>query len=498
MKLPRSPRSLRRGQRGVYFIVYAVVLVPMLAFIGLALDVSLMYVRKQEMQAVADSAALAAARALNGTRIGVNAAIANAASAGAANEYRFLRPLAVTWAPAALSFGADPNGSAWTPAGAVSDAELPAMLYARVDTAQLAATHRSVHILFMTLVGASPTQLVNAHAIAGRRDSAIAPLAVCAMQPTEKGFRSNPSTPPGTTAPELLEFGFRRGVSYNLLNLNPNSNTTPVHYLVNPLDFPPLAVNARHFTEPTVAPFVCTGSMPAPPLANGSMLYVQKTFPLTLLPELNARFNQAGSRCTPFSAPPDFNVFDFRGWFSSPVPANSLGSAAPLGSGTRLQTVADVDGGTATLKEYGPLWSFARPLSFNTATGTAGAEFTSADLAKLYPLPTGVTWAGPPAKYTYGNGRPPYEINASGYRLKPLPLTGERNRRVLNVPLLECPLNQDDTSPKKMLGIGRFFMTTPATPATPPTAANPLPAIYGEFGGLISYPQTAASAVLFQ
>jgi Flp pilus assembly protein TadG len=489
MKLPRSPRSLRRGQRGVYFIVYAVVLVPMLAFIGLALDVSLMYVRKQEMQAVADSAALAAARALNGTRDGVNAAIANAASAGAANDYRFLRPLAVTWAPAALSFGTVPGGSAWTPAASVTDAELPGLLYARVDTAQLAATHRSVHILFMTLVGASPTQLVSARAVAGRRDSAIAPLAVCAMQPAERGFRSNPSTPPGTTAPELLEFGFRRGVSYNLLNLNPNSTATPVHYLVNPLDFPPLAANARHFTEPTVAPFVCTGSMPAPPLVNGtSMLYVQRTFPTTLIPELNARFNPTGSRCTPFTAPPDFNVFDFRGWWASPVQPGWPGSAASLASAGRLQTVADVDGGAATPSDYGPLWSFARPLRFDTSTGTVGAEFTSADLAKLYRL-SGATWGVAPAKYTYGNGRSPYGANASAYSTVPT-LTGEVNRRILNVPLLDCPLNEENVSPKRMLGIGRFFMTTRAT-------ASPV-AVHAEFGGLVSYPQTAASVALFQ
>lgn len=491
MNRPRWPRSPRRGQRGVYLIVYSVALIPLIAFAGLALDLSLMFARVHELQAVADSAALAAARSLNGTRAGLDAAIANAANAAAANEFRFVKPKAVTWSPNALSFGTDPDGITWTAAGVVADAQLPGLLYARVDTAQLSAEHNSVRIWFMTLVGASPNQLVSARAVAGRRDSAIAPLAVCALQTVERGYRSNP--PAANNAEELLEYGFRRGVAYNLLNLNPNSDTTAVSYLVNPLDFPPAAANARHLLDDTMGPFVCTGSMPAPPLANGAMLYVRKTFPTSLIPELNSRFGQyTGSRCTAFTAPPDFNVFDLRGWWASPKQPTWSGSADSLASGGMLHTVADVDGGSASAtSKYGPLWSFARPLRFNHATQVVGAEFTTADLSKLYKVSSG-SWTTGASKYSYGGARSPYGENLPGYSADPAPLIGEWNRRVLNVPLLDCPVGQEDISPKRMLGIGRFLMTTPATAATTP------PAIHAEFGGLVSSPQLAASAVLYR
>ena len=58
MNQPRSPRLVRRGQRGVVAIIYAVLLRPLLACAGLALELSPMCARRHEMQSVADSAAL--------------------------------------------------------------------------------------------------------------------------------------------------------------------------------------------------------------------------------------------------------------------------------------------------------------------------------------------------------------------------------------------------------------------------------------------------------
>lgn len=130
-------------------------------------------------------------------------------------------------------------------------------------------------------------------------------------------------------------------------------------------------------------------------------------------------------------------------------------------------------------------------MHFNHATQVVGAEFAPADLSKLYKITSG-SWTTGTSKYSYGSGRPPYEANLASYRTKPTPLVGEWNRRVLNVPLLNCPVGQEDVSPKMVLGIGRFLMTAPATATATP------PAIHAEFGGLVNYPQLTASAVLYR
>lgn len=103
MILPRWPHRLRRGQRGVDFIVDSLVPVPLIAFAGPALDLSLLF----------------------DTRAGIDAAAANAASAAAANQFRFFKPKALTWSASARRFGTDPDGATWTAAGAVADGQWP-------------------------------------------------------------------------------------------------------------------------------------------------------------------------------------------------------------------------------------------------------------------------------------------------------------------------------------------------------------------------------------
>ena len=444
-----------------------------------------MYARRRALQSVADGAALAAARALDGTRAGIDNARDKAGATAEENKYRFLNSERVSWSDAALSFGRSAEGP-WIGAASVPDSELPFLTFARVDTGELDEEHGRVAVTFMRVVGASGSHNLARVAVAGRRATSLAPLGVCALSNTEISSRSNA---PAVNAEEMLEYGFRRGVNYNLLNLNPNGLSAK-SYVINPLDFAPAGAVASNHTDETLRAFVCSGTMPAPPIVNGTSLYVREPFPPSLAIELNSRFADYGngSVCERFGSPPDRNVIDYRGgyssWWMNATPAPIGGSAQSLNVGGKLLTIADVNGPSAgtTNASYGPLWAFSRPLRYDSATGSAGAAFARTDWNKLYP----VSAATQPAS-SYTPTVSPYERHLSPHILLPAGFKGLPNRRVLNVPLLECPVSGDSA---RVLGIGRFLMTSPAT-------VSPA-AIHAEFGGLTTYGSLTASAVLYK
>jgi type II secretory pathway pseudopilin PulG len=472
-------------QRGAFGVLYAIVLPVMLGMIGLAVDLGMMYARGHELQSVADGAALAAARALDGTTDGITAARNNARGTAIQAQFRFLNSETFSWSATALSFGPSADGP-WTAADAITPADAPLMFFARVDTSGLDAMYGRVSVAFLRVVGVEGEQHLVRRAVAGRKDSALGPLAVCALNNTEITMRTNA---PSTGVDEAVEYGFRRGVTYNLLNLNPNG-TTPRNFAINPVDFAPAPDLASHHTDEALRPFACSGKIPAPPLAGGAQIYVREPFPASLIGELNSRFGDytGGSACTRFGSPPDVNIIDYRGAYSSfwmsgttlPVRA----SADQLITGGKLVTVADgaiVPAGT-TSASYGTLWSFGRPMRYNAATGGMGALFNKSDWAKLYPVTSGL-----PLASNYSASQLPYERNLPPHRLLPSPLSGEASRRVLNVPLLQCPFAGSTAT---VLGIGRFLMTTPAT-------SSPL-GVHAEFGGLTTYGALAANAVLYK
>lgn len=490
---PLPSARLPGRQGGVFAIMYAIILLPMLAMVGLALDLSMMYARRHEMQSVADGAALAAARALDGTTTGIAAALASAQTIATQSQYRFLNPVTVGWADNALRFGASATGP-WLTSSEVNSTQAATMYFARVDTDRLDAALGQVYISFMRVTGIGAVQSARAHAVAGRRDSMIAPLAICALAPQAVGHRPNGG---GAAAyEEVLEFGFRRGLSYDLLNLNPNSHTA-VSYVFNPAA---LQGSIANDLTDAVRPFVCTGAAPAPPIAANTLLAVRSPFPSALMGELNARFSPypTNTACTQYSAPPDANVFDFRAWYTSSPPATPNPSATAFWlTGVKRVTVADLPNTpAANSNSYGPLWSFARPLKYDLANGVATAtKFTKNDWGILYPVVSGsapsTTFAGilPP----YLGAMPPAEAAALPFKAVPKnsanqSIVGLPFRRVLNVPLLACPVTTPSSA--TVLGIGRFMMTTKAGTATA--------AIHAEFGGVTTYGALAASAVLYQ
>lgn len=485
MTLRALPRVRPGSQRGAFGVLYAIMLPVMLGMIGLAVDLGIMYARGHELQAVADGAALAAARALNGTTDGIAAAKNQARRTAIKAQYRFLNAETFSWSNDALSFASTPDGP-WIAADAATESEAPNLYYAQINTGGLDPIYGRVAVAFLRVVGVAADQNLVRRAVAGRKDTALGPLAICALNNTELTVRTNA---PASGVEEAVEFGFRRGVTYNLLNLNPNG-TSPKNFAINPLDFAPAPAIASHTSDASLRPFACSGKIPAPPLAIGSMLYAREPFPVALIAELNSRFGHygGGSACTKFGSPPDINILDYRGGYTSfwmggtGVPVRA--SAAEHISGGRLATVADaatLPPGT-TSASYGTLWSFSRPLRYNTTTGAVGAAFPKSEWFKLYPVTSGAALSS-----SYNNATSPYDRNLPPHRLLPTPLSGEVSRRVLNVPLLECPFIGSNA---RMLGIGRFLMTTPAT--TSPAG------IHAEFGGLTTYGALTANAVLYQ
>lgn len=486
MKTGRNMHSSDRHRRGSVAVMYAVLLIPIIGFTGLALDLSFAYTRRTEMQSVADAAAMAAARELDGTLTGIEAARAEARTIAQRHKYSLGR--AIVWTDAALRFSDDagkPDGD-WLAAGSVNAANATNMYYAKVDTRELGEQGK-VDVIFARVLGAAMQQVtMAARAIAGRISVQVTPLAVCAMNNTEVSTRD--VVKGAVVEKELLQYGFRRGVSYNLLNMNPHGSEE-VSYLVNPLDFPNRPEDANNRSLAVVRPFVCSGTIATSNLRSGAMVYVANPFPAALGTELNSRFSDfVGSSCNRVPAPPDRNVREYRapyfGWWMNST-ATINGSAEPYEIGGAKLTIADQSSAVVgiTKASYGPLWAYSKAIKYDSAApGGVGAPFLMADWKFLYPVGSGTEVI---SSYLDALGSP-YSTTGAPHRAAP-PVTFLPLRRVLNIPLLECPVSG---SSAKVLAIGRFFMSSRAD-----TGAA---AVHGEFGGLAADAEVAATVGLIQ
>ena len=470
-------RLCGRRQAGAISVVFALMLVVMIGFIGMSLDLGRVYNRKAELQVVANVAALAAANQLNGTAAGVANALLQAANAANVLQFQY-NQLAIDWSSAALSFSTSSSGI-WIDAGAAQAAP-NGLLFVQADTSKLDASFGAVDQLLLSVLSAAlASTKVSAKAVAGRSTINVAPLAVCALDNNLAASRANPGPPANT---ELLEYGFRRGVGYDLMQLNPNAST-PENFVVDPFDPPGVPGVASNMAAGVVGPYACSGQL-AIPRITGASITVGRPFPLgALYNQLNSRFDQyAGAECSYATAPPDSNIKAFT--YASAVPWMSAipgaqGAQSTTASG-KLWTIADPlpapVGNVAAM--YGPLWAYARAVPFGAyvprALEPAGgyAPFNTSDWATLYKP------GAPSATISYPSGTStPYKaISGSTFQAPSSAHKGMAYRRVLNVALLSCPVPAGAIAPATVLGIGKFLMTVPATATS----------LYVEFGGLAS------------
>jgi Flp pilus assembly protein TadG len=485
-RMSRRRRSGGGRQNGAIAIMFAGVLMLIIGFFGMALDLARIYNRKVEMQGVATTVALAAARKLNGKSSGVSDALAAASGVMSGALPGALRPKyaykeTMIWSDAAIQFGKSATGgTGWVDAGTAS-ASPDGYVFVKVDTSALDSAYGSVDIMFMQVLSPSNTATSVSHTtIAGPSRIGVTPLAICAMSANPSGTRPNP---PGN--PELTEYGFRRGVSYDLMQLNPNG-TTAVNYLVDPIAPPGGA--APTFALATVGPYVCTGTVALGKVSGGTVS-VQSGFPIaSLFNHLNSRFDQYNGQCDPNAAPPDTNIKQYLytntsiGWMGTKPGVQSANLDTSTG---RRQTIADlVPAGGASATQYGPLWAYARPVPGANAGTTEPANGYTTFAA------TPTIWSSLYATTTNPNGYPggatatPY---IAGGAFSQVPSVAHRpgikNRRVLNVPLLACPVTGTSAA---VLAVGKFFMTVPADATH----------VYAEFGGATADSQLSGQVEL--
>lgn len=330
---------------------------------------------------------------------------------------------------------------------------------------------RVVNLLIPILSSAFAETKVAAAAVAGRDSLSAMPLAICANSNTPAS-----SLPSG----ELVEYGFRRGVSYDLMKLNPGGRT-PENFLVNPIA-PAGTVGASMMGKlDIVAAYVCTGKMAIPTLQGGEIT-VERGFPIdSLYQQFNSRFGTYATPCQPSSAPADPNAKSFDLNAASWMKVKPDGqSANPLSDPDPLLTIAEKPAG-ATNKAYGPLWTYAKAAKYSSYVANKGVEppagyatYSWTDWGTLYN-------PGSPAAQNYP-ATTPYQTSGGAASYKTL-----YNTRVLRIPLLRCPVTAGATVTATVQGIGRFFMTVPASST----------ALYAEFSGMEPWSATGGNARLY-
>ncbi|MGZ8288049.1 MAG: pilus assembly protein TadG-related protein [Telluria sp.] len=490
LSVSQDAATCRLGhQRGAVAIMQALTMIVLVGFCAISLDLSRLYNRKAELQSLADAVALAAARELDGTQAGVTRALTRARDTAEAYQYGYNK-YTVSWSNAAIAFGPTRNGG-WVDSGAAAAAP-QAQFFVRVDLGELDEAMSVVDGMFMQFLDvASASGTVNGRAVAGRATTNVTPFGICAMSASEATARANPGPPANV---ELVQYGFRRGVAYNLMRLNPNGDT-PEFFFLSPIDPPGTLGQEVHAKIAVVGPFLCTGTM-SMARVTGAPIRITRPLPGdTVFNQLNSRFDQYPvTDCHPNGAPPDTNV---RSYTFNPTPWMNTAPGAPEGQtarehitpGSRLETVADPDPAPATntAAMYGPLWSFARAVPFSAYSAgvpeppTGYATFGTSAWSTLYrpgqPAATGSYPSTTPySPITGANFQPPSAANGPGLR----------HRRVLHIPLIQCPVPASATS-ATVLAVGRFFMTVPATATS----------ISGEFAGLASAQSLTGAVELY-
>ncbi|MGJ7915264.1 pilus assembly protein TadE [Massilia sp. LXY-6] len=483
----------RHRERGAFAIMSVPLLVLIVILCGLALATGQLYNRKVELSGITRAVALAAAKELNGTSAGIISAQTKAKQTAELFTYQY--GVSIIWNDAALTFSTTPARTGdWRPSSGISDAS--AYYFAKVDISGLDVQVSTVHPLIMPIFSSAlSTITVNSSAVAGRASINAIPVAICAMSDIAADQRSNT----GLTDNELVEYGFRRGVSYDLMRLNPK-DITPARFLINPVAGP--GMSSSSFDISISGPFACTGTMWMPELQSSTIhvTSLPSTSPLnSVYVQLNSRFDDyTGNLCSPNSAPPDTNVMPYPNdvnngarWMN-PTPGSR--AAVTTTERGRLETVADIPppGSTITglsAASFGPLWAYTKAVKYSATVPSGGyTPFTTGDWGKLY-YKTGLS-----AQSNYQNTpySPPVGTLNPGTISSPSPSRknfATSNSRVLYVPLLSCkdgvPSGSNVTA--TVAGIGKFFMTVPATADT----------LIAEFAGAVQGNQLTGQVELY-
>ncbi len=458
----RHQSPANHPQRGAVAVMLIVCLVAIFGFMGLALDLSQTYDRKTELQNIADAAALAGAKELKGTATSIDNAVTQAKAFAVSNAYKFGSNTA-TLDDAAIKFSDSPDtlDANWLDI-TTAKASPVSIFFIKIDTRGITSTSgvNTVNTNFIKVVSSAlATTSAYGRAIAGRFALQVAPVGVCALSATKTAPLAHPGPP--AIADELMEFGYRRGMGYDIININP-LGASANDYLLNPLDIASSAgdnsCSPSNNNTPTVRPYLCSGtsniitSLPGYVFANTGMS-------ATLNNDFNARFT-TGSSCT---VPPDANIREYPAnntaatgdpteWMTSPLASASAQTVKLNASNVPFYLTATPAPAATTADDWGVLWSYNQAVQY----AAPHTPYTTADWPSLYPTTPGPT---PTAKAAYpGSSQSPYDQTSGAFYLAG---TGEKDRRIMNVALIDCNSLQKNgkCSTLKVLGVGRFFMS---------------------------------------
>ncbi|MGH8857991.1 MAG: pilus assembly protein TadG-related protein [Polaromonas sp.] len=484
----------------------------LIGFLALVIDLGRTYVVRTELQNAADAAALAGAKQLNQTAAGVccgpDSAVSHAIAMAAQNNFKFSTPVTIT------------SANIWVGSCPDDVPTCPMVLASSITTDALAAgkTFLKVHIpsgslsTFFAVVPTTaagtgtPSTSTFGSAVAGHFVTQIMPIGVCAIDLIKGGRLPHAGLPD-----ELTEFGFRRGIAYNLPRLNPLGGASGDPIWINPLNAPPATCEPANSSASTMKPFVCTGtstvvtSVPGMVYANtgGSYGPMEKA--------LNSRLDDftGGNACDPASAPPDVNVrsYDISTPNAEPPiapppppmtawsPRNWMqpgGNTLPERQSIEINPGTDKPYDPATIQQYGALWSYSRAVQAVGASpnATAGAPFALGDWENLYGIGLAADTGGYPASpasppFPPGTLAAPYNTDSGNYFSQPNPARpGKRNRRVLNVAIIDCagltPGPGLACAALPVVGVGKFFMQTKAN------LTGGTKTVESEFAGLLN------------
>ena len=481
--LNKRSLSSKRKQKGAVAVVVGLSLVTLLAMGGVVLDLGHLYIAKSELQNAADAAALAGARSLDETTAGVTDAVLKAQAIGGKNNYNFSTVVSLS-ATTDIQFGSSPDGP-WYNSTALPNPP-KGITFVKVNTGS-----KSLDTYLMRVVGATfNTVSTSGVAVAGRFVVNVTPMGVCAIDPDNR-------TTARPTTNELVEFGFRRGLTYNIPELGPLGAAGVPMYL-NPVESAPTACVNNHSNVPFTKSFVCNGNSA---IGSGVSVYANTGGSYGPIEKaLNSRFDDLSSfgpaGCDVAQAPPDSNVKDYDITLPSPgrpadwMDPDPVATSTPPGQSIKIDPLTkkpqNFPLNPSTTADFGVLWSYSRAVraAGTSPNFTAGAPFTptDADWTTLYAV-NGGTAHPTPTSYPASS---PYSQTSGNFFEQPSIVAhrpGVLNRRLMNLVIVDCsglsgPGNLScATLPVK--GIGRFFLQARAD-----LTGNPKK-MYTEFAGLI-------------
>lgn len=515
-------------QRGAVAVMSGLLLMLVLIPVsGLVLDLGHLYIVKTELQNLADASALAAGKDLDNSDAGLNKAVASGIALAQKNRYDFGKTL--TLKGENFRFAASPNGPWYTLAQSLGNAT--GRTFVEVDTRASGSggAPQSINTWLMRIAGNNETTTYG-RAVAGRFVTTVTPIGICAVDP----LRRSASYEYGSFT-EIVEYGFRRGMSYNVFNLGSLGGATSDPYQINPVNAPPNACNPANSSANVTAPFMCVGNSAVLPSGIGQV-YTNTGMTASLDKALNSRFNDysGGSKCDPASAPPDKNVKEYPCAGSSPCGGNNTpptdwqdSGAATLPSQQAVDTVVNgslstpkyalpfeasaidpakiwpstVDASArvttqASYQQHGAMWSYTPAIQSDGATaitpaqanGTSGSSKmygalgTATDYINAGTYPTSVG-----AGFTSQHAAPYNQASGPTFQA-PAGRPGVENRRILNIVLIDCrtpPVGSGACGVMNVVGIGKFFMQTKADFSGSPAKLNV------EFTGLVDPVPTA-------